>query len=115
LPEMTKALRAKRPARIPMLGTVVQKYLQDDDLGAQAPFGERALGWSAATRPGPQRGDGASGPAGAREAQLRAHRGANPRPADRVRDGRGPAGWHLTGLFTARAGKAILVRLGTEA
>jgi hypothetical protein len=23
---------------------VVQKYLQDDDLGAQAPFGERALG-----------------------------------------------------------------------
>jgi hypothetical protein len=28
-------------------------------------------GWSAATRPGPRRGDGASGPAGAREAQVR--------------------------------------------
>jgi hypothetical protein len=41
---MTKALRPKRPALIPMLDTVVQKYLQDDDLGAQAPFGERALG-----------------------------------------------------------------------
>lgn len=42
--KMTKALRPKRPALIPMLDTVVQKYLQDDDPGAQAPFGERALG-----------------------------------------------------------------------
>jgi hypothetical protein len=41
---MTKALHRKRPALIPMLDSVVQKYLQDDDLGAQAPFGERALG-----------------------------------------------------------------------
>ena len=41
---MTKALRPKRPALIPMLDTVVQKHLQDDDLGAQAPFGERAPG-----------------------------------------------------------------------
>ena len=29
---------------IPILDSVVQKYLQDDDLGAQAPFAERALG-----------------------------------------------------------------------
>ena len=41
---MTKALRPKHPALIPMLDTVVQKYLQDDDVGAQAPFGERAPG-----------------------------------------------------------------------
>jgi hypothetical protein len=27
-----------------MLDSIVQKYLQDDDLGAQAPFTERALG-----------------------------------------------------------------------
>lgn len=42
--KMTKALHYKRPALIPMLDSVVQKYLQDDDLGVQAPFGERALG-----------------------------------------------------------------------
>jgi hypothetical protein len=41
--KMTKALHRKRPALIPMLDSVVQKYLQDDDLGAQAPFGERAI------------------------------------------------------------------------
>jgi hypothetical protein len=41
--KMTKALYPKRPALIPMLDSVVQKYLQDDDPGAQAPFGERAL------------------------------------------------------------------------
>jgi hypothetical protein len=41
---MTKALHRKRPALIPMLDSVVQKYLDDDDLGAQALFGERALG-----------------------------------------------------------------------
>jgi Family of unknown function (DUF6308) len=40
----TKALHPKRPALIPMLDSVVQKYLEQDDLGAQAPFGERALG-----------------------------------------------------------------------
>ncbi len=40
---MTKALHPKRPALIPMLDRVVQKYLEDDDPGAQAPFGERAL------------------------------------------------------------------------
>jgi len=39
----TKALHPKRPALIPMLDSVVQKYLAGDDLGAQAPFGERAL------------------------------------------------------------------------
>jgi Family of unknown function (DUF6308) len=42
--KMTKALHPKRPALIPMLDSVVQNYLEDDDLGAQATFGERALG-----------------------------------------------------------------------
>ena len=42
--KMTKALHSKRPALIPMLDSVVQKYLRDDDLGVNAPFGERALG-----------------------------------------------------------------------
>jgi Family of unknown function (DUF6308) len=42
--KMTKALHRKRPALIPMLDSVVQRYLEDDDLGAKAPFGERALG-----------------------------------------------------------------------
>src|SRR5206468_5557072 len=41
--KMTKALHPKRPSLIPMLDSVVQAYLQDDDLGAQAQFGERAL------------------------------------------------------------------------
>jgi hypothetical protein len=43
--KMTKALHPKRPALIPMLDSIVQRYLQDDDLGAHAPFGERALGF----------------------------------------------------------------------
>jgi hypothetical protein len=42
--KMTKALHRKRPALIPILDSVLQKYLEDDDVGAQAPFGERALG-----------------------------------------------------------------------
>jgi hypothetical protein len=42
--KMTKALHPKRPALIPMLDSVVQRYLEDDDLGADTPFGERALG-----------------------------------------------------------------------
>ena len=42
--KMTKALHPKRPALIPMLDSIVQKYLQADDLGAQAPFAERGLG-----------------------------------------------------------------------
>ena len=44
LSKATKTLHRKRPALIPMLDSVVQKYLADDDPGAQAPFGERALG-----------------------------------------------------------------------
>jgi hypothetical protein len=44
LSKMTKALFPKRPALIPMLDSIVHKYLQDDDLGAQALFAERALG-----------------------------------------------------------------------
>jgi hypothetical protein len=42
--KMTKALYPKRPALIPMLDSIVQKYLEDDDLGAKAPFTERGLG-----------------------------------------------------------------------
>jgi hypothetical protein len=38
-----KALHRKRPALIPMLDSVVQTYLADDDPGKQASFGERAL------------------------------------------------------------------------
>jgi len=41
--KMTKTLYLKRPALIPMLDSVVQRYLADDDLGAAAPFGERAV------------------------------------------------------------------------
>jgi Family of unknown function (DUF6308) len=41
--KVTKALNPKRPALIPMLDSVVQRYLEDDDPGAKAPFGERAL------------------------------------------------------------------------
>jgi hypothetical protein len=41
--KMTKGLHPKRPALIPILDSVVQKYLADNDVGAQAPFGERAL------------------------------------------------------------------------
>jgi hypothetical protein len=42
--KMTKALHPKRPALIPILDSVVQEYLADDDLGAKAPFAEQALG-----------------------------------------------------------------------
>ena len=42
--KMTKTLHRKRPALIPMLDSVVQKYLEDDTLGAETPFGARALG-----------------------------------------------------------------------
>ena len=42
--KMTKALHRKRPALIPMLDSVVQKYLEANDLGAGVPFSERALG-----------------------------------------------------------------------
>jgi len=40
--KMTKALHPKRPALIPMLDSVVQGYLADDDV-PDAPFGERAV------------------------------------------------------------------------
>ena len=43
LSKTTKVLHPKRPALIPMLDSVVQSYLTDDDLGAAAPFGERAV------------------------------------------------------------------------
>ena len=41
--KMTKTLHRKRPALIPMLDSVVQAYLAEDDLGPDAPFAERAL------------------------------------------------------------------------
>jgi hypothetical protein len=41
--KMTKTLHRKRPALIPMLDSVVQRYLHGDDPGAQASFGDRAL------------------------------------------------------------------------
>jgi hypothetical protein len=44
LSKMTKTLHRKRAALIPMLDSVVQTYLADDDLGREASFGERALG-----------------------------------------------------------------------
>jgi hypothetical protein len=43
LAKTTKALHPKRPALIPMLDSVVQRYLQDDDAGTDAPFPDRAL------------------------------------------------------------------------
>jgi hypothetical protein len=43
LSKATKALHPKRPALIPMLDSVVQRYLADDDTGPESPFGERAL------------------------------------------------------------------------
>jgi hypothetical protein len=43
LAKVTKALHRKRPALIPLLDSFVQRYLEADDLGAQAPFGERGL------------------------------------------------------------------------
>ena len=43
LSKMTKALHPKRPALVPMLDSVVQTYLAHDGLGADSPFGERAL------------------------------------------------------------------------
>jgi Family of unknown function (DUF6308) len=41
--KMTKTLHPKRPALIPMLDSVVQKYVARDDPGAHVPFGERAV------------------------------------------------------------------------
>ena len=43
LSKMTKTLHPKRRALIPMLDSVVQSYLRDDMLDAEAPFEERAL------------------------------------------------------------------------
>jgi hypothetical protein len=44
LSKTTKALHPKRPALIPMLDSVVQRYLEGADPLVGAPFGERALG-----------------------------------------------------------------------
>jgi len=42
LSKTTKTLHPKRPALIPMLDSVVQAYLEEDDLGGAASLGERA-------------------------------------------------------------------------
>jgi uncharacterized protein DUF6308 len=41
--KMTKALHPKRPVLIPMLDSIVQAYLEYDDLGPKAPFAERGV------------------------------------------------------------------------
>jgi hypothetical protein len=41
--KMTKALHRKRPALIPMLDSVVQRYLADDDPGTGTAFPDRAI------------------------------------------------------------------------
>jgi hypothetical protein len=41
--KMTKALHRKRPALIPILDSVIQRYLEDDDPGAGSPFADRAV------------------------------------------------------------------------
>ena len=95
--KMTKALHRKRPAADP----------HPRQRRPEVPAGRRP--WSPGSvrrarararprlpaRPGPQPGGGASGPAGTRRARLRAHRGADPRPADLVNRGRGLTGWGL--------------------
>ena len=43
LSKVTKAVHRKRAALIPLLDSVVQRYLEDDDPGLRAPFGERAI------------------------------------------------------------------------
>jgi hypothetical protein len=43
LSKTTKTLHPKRTALIPMLDSVVQSYLREDVLEADAPFGDRAL------------------------------------------------------------------------
>jgi hypothetical protein len=41
--KMTKALHRKRPALIPMLDSIVQAHLAEDDPGPRTPFAERAV------------------------------------------------------------------------
>ena len=85
--KMTKALHPKRPALIPMLDSVVQAYLQDDDLGRPG-FVRRTRPRACPrlqTRPGPQLGSRASGPAGDHGTRSPPDRGANPRSPDLVR------------------------------
>ena len=89
--KMTKALYRKRPALIPILDSVVQRYLHDDDLGAQAPFGERALGLVRGYRRDLDR-NRAAVRAARQELAGRGYgltEGADPRPADLVNRGRG--------------------------
>ena len=87
--KMTKTLHPKRPALIPLLDSVVRKYLEDDDLGAKALFGERALELVRGYERDLDRNGPAvrAVPAGAREARFQAHRGENSRLADLFRRG----------------------------
>ena len=49
--KMTKALHPKRPALVPLLDSIVQKYLEGDDPGSKLRPGSRSArwGWYAAT------------------------------------------------------------------
>jgi Family of unknown function (DUF6308) len=107
--KMTKALHPKRPALIPMLDSVVQAYLQDDHVGADASFGARARARPRLqTRPRPELGSGASGAAGDRDARLPADGGASPRSADLVRPG---GGLRLAPQKEKRSSRSLMSRL----
>ena len=85
LSKMTKTLHPKRPALIPMLDSVVQTYLAVDDLGADAPFGERTIALVRGYKRDLDLNRRAlRATAGARETRPRPHRGADPRSADLV-------------------------------
>jgi hypothetical protein len=91
--KMTKALYPKRPTLIPLLDSVVQAYLRDDDPGAQVPVADRALGLVRGCQHDLHRNQAAV--QAIRQdltGRLRAHRGADLRPADLVRPGHGLTG-----------------------
>lgn len=78
--KLTKTLHPKRPALIPMLDSVVQAYLEEDDPGEAGSFGDRATqlvrGYKRA-RPQPPATPAAQ--ARARGSRVPADRGADPR------------------------------------
>ena len=97
--KMTKALHPKRPALIPLLDSIVQKYLEGDDPGAQAGFAERALGLVRGYKRDLDRNRAALRAArqelAARNVELTEV--TNPRPADLVRRSRGLTGGNRFG------------------
>ena len=87
--KMTKALHPKRPALIPMLDSVVQAHLAEDDPGPRSSdsFGERATAlvrsYKRRARSQPLRP--ARDSATTRAPRASPHRGANPRHGDLAR------------------------------